>query len=212
MNRKLQDIIRRHLSDNILLYSIIVFAFVFGLCMGALTVNNIGIDTKAEIKTYIQGFLNLSSKSAINEVHILKQSIKFNLYSTVALILSGVTFLGIILVPAYAVFRGFCIGFTVAFLTDSLGQKGFLLSIASILPQNLVYIPVVMVLCVCALNLSFNTIKIRRLGRYGNMPAQTAFFICCAVILFAALIGGSIIESYLTPSFIKMVAASGIAN
>jgi stage II sporulation protein M len=203
---RLNETIRRHLSDNIISYAVILFFFILGISLGALTVSNIDIDTKSEVKAYIDSFVSISRTDRVQSIEILKLSIKFNLFTAFALFLAGMTYIGIIIVPLISTFRGFCLGFTVAFLTDSLGRGGFLLALVSILPQNLVYLPVLIVFCVCSISLSFVVLR-SKLNRKGNEAfAYIWSFGMTALLLFFIMTGGSIIESYITPYLVKLVA------
>jgi stage II sporulation protein M len=206
MLMRLNESIRRHLSDNIISYAIIVFFFILGISLGALTVSNIGIDTKSDVKSYIDGFISISRTDNIHSVEILKQSIKFNLITAVTLFIAGLTYAGIILVPIIATFRGFCIGFTVAFLTDSLNKGGFLLSLVSILPQNIIYIPILIVFCVCSISLAFAVFRSKLNRKHNEITAYFWSFGMTALVLFIIMLGGSIIESYITPYLVKLVA------
>lgn len=206
MLMRLNETIRRHLSDNIISYAVVVFFFILGISLGALTVSNIDIDTKSDVKAYIDNFISISRTDSVHSVEILKLSIKFNLITTGALFLAGLTYVGIIIVPMISTFRGFCLGFTVAFLTDSLGRGGFLLALVSILPQNLVYLPVLIILCVCSVSLSFVVLR-SKLNRKSNEALTYIWsFGMTAVLLFLIMMGGSIIESYITPYLVKLVA------
>lgn len=206
MLRGLNETIKRHLSDNIISYAVIIFFFVLGISLGALTVSNIDIETKSDVKAYIDNFISISRTDSVHSVEILKQSIKFNLITCLVLFLSGLTYVGVLIVPIISTFRGFCIGLTVAFLNDSLSKGGLLMSLTSILPQNLVYIPVLIVFSVCSISLAFTILK-NKLNRKSNEVLGYFWSISMtALFLFVIMIGGSIIESYITPYLIKLVA------
>ncbi|MGB7606600.1 MAG: stage II sporulation protein M [Lutisporaceae bacterium] len=206
MQLRLNDKIRRHLSDNIISYAIIIFFFILGISFGAITVKNIDIDTKSEVKEYIDGFISIARTDSVHSVDILKQSIKFNLVSTAALFIAGLTYAGIVLIPIIATFRGFCIGFTVAFLTDSLGKGGFLLAVASVLPQNIVYIPVLIIFCACSISLSIAVLRNKLNRKHNELSSYIWSFALSVLFLFLLMLGGSIIEAYLTPFLVKLVA------
>ncbi len=206
MQLRLNDTIKRHLSDNIISYAIVIFFFILGISLGAITVKNIDIDTKSEVKAYIDGFINIVRTDSVHSVEILKQSIKFNLVSATALFIAGLTYAGILLIPMIATFRGFCIGFTVAFLTDSLGKGGFLLALASVLPQNIVYIPVLIVFCACSISLSITVLKNKLNRKRNELSTYIWSFVLSILFLFLIMLGGSIIEAYLTPFLVKLVA------
>lgn len=203
---RLNETIRRHLTDNIFSYAIIFFFFILGISLGALTVSNIDIDTKSNVKSYIDGFISISRTDSIQSAEILKLSLKFNLATTAALFISGLTYAGLILVPAITTFRGYCLGFTIAFLTDSLGKGGFLLALVSILPQNLVYIPILLVFCVCSLSFAFAVLKSKLNRKRSEVGEYLVSFALTSLVLFLMLMGGSIIESYITPYLVKLVS------
>lgn len=196
---------RRHLVDNIWIYIAVIFMFILGVSVGAVAVNNIDEIAKTDAKTYIEGFLDLTADENLETTFILKQSIKFNLYYTIALFLSGLLYLGIVFIPILIAFRGFCIGFTIAFLTENLGSGGLLLSIASILPQNIVYIPILIVMSVITLNYSLLALRNKYSKKHGTLPAQLASYAFSTIMLFIFLVAGCIIESYITSFVVKLV-------
>ena len=103
-------------------------------------------------------------------------------------------------------FRGFCIGFTIAFLTDTLGKYGLLLSIASILPQNIIYIPILIVLSVISINYSLFTLKNKYIKKCGTDPRQLAPYAFSVLMIFVVVLAGCIVESYITTSIVKLIA------
>lgn len=203
---RINETVKRHLSDNIISYAIILFFFILGISMGALAVSNIDIDTKSEVKSYIDGFVSISRAESVHSSEILKQSIKSNLITSVILFFAGLTYAGVIIVPLISSFRGFCIGFTVAFLTDSLGRGGFMLSLVSILPQNLIYIPLIIIFCVCSISFSTAILKSKLNRKHNEVSGYILSYGMTALLLFALTFCGSIIESYITPYLVKLVA------
>jgi stage II sporulation protein M len=206
MLRNLSDTIRRHLSDNLISYAIIIFFFILGISLGALTVSNIDIETKSDVKSYIDGFISISRTDNVHSIEILKQSIKFNLITAAVLFIAGLSYAGILIVPMIAAFRGFCIGFTVAFLSDSLDKGGLLLSMVSILPQNIIYIPILIVFCVCSIGLAFAIFRSKLNRKHNEASAYIWSFGMTALFLFVFMLGGSVIESYITPYLVKLIA------
>ncbi|MDF2840458.1 MAG: spoIIM [Clostridia bacterium] len=206
MLRNLSDTIRRHLSDNLISYAIIIFFFILGISLGALTVSNIDIETKSDVKSYIDGFISISRTDNVHSIEILKQSIKFNLITAAVLFIAGLSYAGILIVPMIAAFRGFCIGFTVAFLSDSLDKGGLLLSMVSILPQNIIYIPILIVFCVCSIGLAFAIFRSKLNRKHNEASAYIWSFGITALFLFVFMLGGSVIESYITPYLVKLIA------
>ena len=205
MPGSLNDSIRRHLADNIWIYMIVIFMFILGISLGALTVKNIDEVSKTDARAYIEGFLDLTSQSGLQSAYILKQSIKFNFYFTLVLFLSGLVYLGILFIPILIVFRGFCIGFSIAFLTENFGSNGFLLSLGSVLPQNLIYVPVIIVMGVIGLNYSLWAMRNKYFKKFGAIPNLFATYALSTLVLFILLIAGCIVESYITSQIIKVI-------
>ncbi len=197
--------IKRHLSENIWLYSVIVFFFILGVSIGALTVNNISSSTSTELHGYIKEFLNISHEEGIHSADILRQSVKFNFITCIIIFLSGLSYVGVVTLPIAAGFRGFCIGFTIAFLTRSFGSGGYLLSLVSILPQNLICIPVIIIMCVCSLYLSLTVLRNKYQKKRNEIALYIAPYLTTTIILLAALLAGTLIEAYLTPFLIRIV-------
>ncbi len=201
----LNDSVKRHLADNIWIYLVVIFIFILGISLGTLAVNNIDEVSKTDARTYIEGFLDLTSKNELQSSYILRQSIKFNLYFTLILFFSGMVYLGIVFIPILVAFRGFCIGFSIAFLTQNIGRNGFLLSIGSVLPQNLIYVPVIIVMGVIGMNYSLWTLRNKYFKKFGALNNLFATYAFSTLVLFIILIAGCIVESYITSLIIKAI-------
>ena len=202
--RDFNEAVKKHLTENIIVYGVVIFFFIVGVSLGALAVNNINISTKLEVRSYIESFLSISATSSISSSAVLKSAMKFNLYTTAFIFLAGITYFGILLTPMLSLMRGFTLGFTIAFLTDSLGLGGFVLSLISILPQNLFYIPALFFLCVCSINLSMSIIKNKYYKRYNDISKSYFVFSVVSLIVFAIFAAGCIIESYINPALIRI--------
>lgn len=201
----LNDSIRKHIADNIWVYLAVILMFIIGISLGALTVNNIDDIAKADAKTYIEGFLNLTSQNDLQPSYILKQAIKLNLYFSLLMFFSGLVYLGVILIPVYVAFRGFCIGFSIAFLTENIGRNGFLLSLGSVLPQNIIYVPVILIMGAIGMNYSLRALRNKYFKKFGPQPNLFATYAFSMVVLFILLAAGCIVESYITSVIVKAI-------
>lgn len=197
--------IKRHLADNIWIYLIVIFVFILGISLGAMTVNGIDDVSENDAKLYIEGFLDLTSQNELQSAYILRQSIKFNLYFSLIVFISSLTYLGMLFIPSLIAFRGFCIGFSVAFLTQNFGSNGFLLSIGSVLPQNIIYVPIIIVMGVTGLNYSLLIFRNRYFKKYGAVSNLFAPYAFTSLVLFVMLVAGCIVESYITSMIIKAI-------
>jgi stage II sporulation protein M len=201
----LNDSIRRHLADNIWIYLIVIFSFILGISLGALAVNNIDEAAKTDAIIYLEGFLDLTNQNQLQSEAILKQSIKYNFYYAMILFFSGAVYIGIIVIPMLVAFRGFCIGFSIAFLTKNVGSNGFLLSLGSVLPQNLIFVPVIIVMGVTGFNYSLWALRYKYFKKSAVVPRIFAAYALSMLVLFILLVAGSIVEAYITSLIVRAI-------
>lgn len=205
MPDSLNDSIRRHLADNIWIYLIVMFLFILGISLGALAVNNIDEAAKTDAIIYLEGFLDLTNQNQLQSEAILKQSIKYNFYYAMILFFSGAVYIGIIVIPMLVAFRGFCIGFSIAFLTKNVGSNGFLLSLGSVLPQNLIFVPVIIVMGVTGFNYSLWALRYKYFKKSAVVPRIFAAYALSMLVLFILLVAGSIVEAYITSLIVRAI-------
>ncbi|HOS69361.1 MAG TPA: stage II sporulation protein M [Bacillota bacterium] len=205
MPDSLNDSIRRHLADNIWIYLIVIFSFILGISLGALAVNNIDEAAKTDAIIYLEGFLDLTNQNQLQSEAILKQSIKYNFYYAMILFFSGAVYIGIIVIPMLVAFRGFCIGFSIAFLTKNVGSNGFLLSLGSVLPQNLIFVPVIIVMGVTGFNYSLWALRYKYFKKSAVVPRIFAAYALSMLVLFILLVAGSIVEAYITSLIVRAI-------
>jgi stage II sporulation protein M len=94
--------------------------------------------------------------------------------------------------------RGFSLGFTVGFLYHEKAMTGVLISMISVLPQNLVYIPFLLMWAVIALNFSIFIVK----GRNNSLMPLGTGLMSYSILMLAFLLLfllGAFIEAYLSP-------------
>lgn len=204
MLSKVNLYIKKHLASNIGVYALVLFFFLIGISLGAISINSVNSEMKNQVISYIEGFLKLVSNKNFDSSLVLKQSIKLNLYSITIIYLSGFLSLGVIIIPAYLIFRGYCFGFTIGFLAQNLGNNGFILSLISILPQSIIYVPLIMVISVIGISQSITRIRNRVVKRIDQTKIQTLNYSISIMLLTLALIFGSLIESYITPVLLRI--------
>lgn len=204
MFSKVNLYIKKHLASNIGVYALVLFFFLLGISLGAISINSVNSEMKNQVISYIEGFLKLISNENFDSSLVLKQSIKLNLYSILIIYLSGFLSLGVMIIPAYLIFRGYCFGFTIGFLAQNLGNNGFLLSLVSILPQSIIYVPLIIVISVVGISQSIFKIRNRVVKKMDQSKLQALNYSLSILFLSFALIFGSLIESYITPVLLKI--------
>lgn len=204
MNKRLNEVIIKHVEGNLLTYFFVIMFFMVGISSGAFTTKALSQAENKELIKYLQNFFRIVDTKVIDQFSILKQALINNLQTGVLIWILGVTIIGIPLILLLVAVRGFIIGFTVGFFIQQMGVKGLIFSILSLLPQNIIIIPGVIIVAV--LGISFSIMLIRnkvKKTRYDNVLNQ--FFVYSTVIaivhIFIAV--GCLVEAYISPLFIK---------
>lgn len=202
--------VRGYLRDFLPYYFFVGLLFVLGIIFGAIAVNALSPQQKVELLDYVQVFLRgLTQKLGdIDSGVVLKQSVANNLKTAGLVWFLGVTVIGVPLTVVVLFVRGFVIGFSVGFLFSEMGAKGVALSFLAILPQNIIAVPVI--LAVGVSSLAFSVLMVRqRVGRFRvNLAEELLAYTFTCLVLSALLVGASLIEAYVTPVLMGLVAGA----
>ena len=121
---KLRQMILTHIENNIKNYAIVSIIFVIGIVIGVIFINNTSETQSSEITNYITSFSqDLKENQNIDNLLLLKDSIKKNIALAVFLWFMGSTVIGISVVYLTICFRGFCLGYTISSIILSLGIR-----------------------------------------------------------------------------------------
>lgn len=207
-NNRLKEGISNHLRSNFGLYFIALVFLAAGVAAGAFTVKALDDTEKVDLINYLQGFFQILTSKDIDSMAVLRQSVRNNIQTIFAIWLLGITVIGIPITLLIIGVRGFIIGFTVAFLIEGLGFKGLFFTLLAIMPNNLIVIPCLLAAGVISISFSNMIIKDRLARRWTKNYWQKFFsYSILIIILFAVSIGGSLIEAYVVPVFIKLISS-----
>jgi stage II sporulation protein M len=202
--------LRGYLAQALPYYFFVSLLFVLGVIFGAVAVNALSPGQKVELLDYLQVFLRGLSRQ-LGEIQgpvILKESVANNLKTAGLLWLLGATVVGVPLTLLIIFVRGFVAGFSVGFLVGEMGGKGLGLALLAIFPQNIIAVPAIVALSVSSLAFSVLIVR-QRVGRFRVSLAEEflAYTFTC-LVLAACLVGASLIEAYLTPILMGLIAGS----
>ena len=183
--------VKNDIFNNIKSYIIIAVIFLVGLFLGVMFVNQTEPKTEIEkyISTYIDETKNIQNGDYIGE---LKNDVKSNIILVFSLWFAGTTIIGIPIVFGIILFRGFCLGYTIASCVYVLGKmKGIIFILITIFMQNIIFIPAIMILGVSSIKLYMSIIKDRR---KENIKLSILKHSTISIIISIALILSSIIK------------------
>ena len=188
---KFFTIIKEDVFNNAKSYFIVFIIFVVGMFLGVMFINQ--TKDKSEIEKYINTYMD-ETKLLENGDYFkeLQKDIKDNIMLVFLLWFAGTTIIGIPIVLGIILFRGFCLGYTIASCVYVLGRMKALIFIAiTILLQNIIFIPAIMILGVSSIKLYKSIVKDRR---RENIKLSIVKHSIISAIILIALIMSSIIK------------------
>ena len=189
--------ILRWIKENYREYTLVALLFLIGIFIGVMIVNNCSDNQMQEISSYINDFIiNLKNADSINKMELIGTSIKNNLILAFILWFAGTTIIGLPIVLIIILFRGLCLGYTVAVFSYTLGKfSGIMFSIISILLQNVLFIPAVLTLGVSSIKLYKSIMKHRN---KENIKIEILRHIITLGLTSIILICSSLIENFIS--------------
>lgn len=208
MNKRYNDVVSKNIHENIGIYFTVTLFFAIGIAAGAFTIKALDYNKKQDLVIYLNNFFQILNSENIPNSQIFLQSLKNNFQTVFFIWLLSITIIGVPVTLFITTFRGFIIGFTVAFLIEGLGWKGLIFTSIAVLPQNILYIPCLLIISAFSLAFSLQAFrqKIRSTASIGvknNIISYTVI----VVIFFIIMCIGSAIEAYLSPVLIKSIAS-----
>jgi stage II sporulation protein M len=182
-----------------------LFFFFFGISAGVFTELMMESGEKENIRSYLDKYFLLSDLDNVTFQDIFFTSAGNNLGFLIIIILSGLTAIGFPVVLATLIYKGMALGFSAALLIDSMSHKGVALVLTSMLPQNLIFIPVLILGGVVALNLAFYTFSNRRSGIKKSLRESSGPYFTINLILAIAIIVGCFVESAISPLLTQLI-------
>ena len=186
-----ENIIKNDVLNNAKSYFIVITIFGIGIFLGVMFINQ--AKDKSEVEKYINTYVD-ETKSIQNGDYFseLQKDIKSNITLVLLLWFAGTTIIGIPIVLGVIMFRGFCLGYTIASCVYVFGRIKALIFISiTILLQNIIFIPAIMILGVSSIKLYKSIVKDRR---KENIKLSIIKHSLISVVILIALIIASIIK------------------
>ncbi|MGR6836348.1 stage II sporulation protein M [Syntrophomonas erecta] len=195
--------LKQHIKENRWQYILVVMLFLAGLIMGNHGVTGLEGGVKDYLSGLIDDYLKGGLEGRLNGSSIFIGAFITQAKTILALWFLGLTVIGFPLIPALVFMRGYALGFTVGFLIYEKAGAGVLITILSIVPQNLVYIPFLIIWAVMAMNFSAFIVKGRSTGVDSLSKGLVSYSLLMLVCLLIFLMG-AFIEAYLSPWFLGL--------
>ncbi|HNX28332.1 MAG TPA: stage II sporulation protein M [Syntrophomonadaceae bacterium] len=196
--------IKQHLIENRWQYAVIILLLILGIIAGNYQVAYLETGVKSNLLETIDNYLR-GQQADYGSSFVFWTGVFVNQLKTVLVIwFLGLTVLGLPLILALVFVRGFSLGFTIGFLIHEKAGAGVVMTLLSIIPQNLIYIPLIAVWSVMAMNFSIYLVRGRHTAQVSlsrSLAIYTGMLIVCILIVMA----GSLIEAYLSPWLLSLM-------
>lgn len=205
-----QNVVATHFREHSSIYLFVVVLFLMGVIFGAVIVNSLSFTQKEDLFYYLSQFFGQVSDGNVAAANdLFKQSFFHNTKFIGLMWILGISIIGLPVILILLFMKGMVVGFTVGFLVNQMGWDGFLLSFVTVLPQNLIIIPVFIVASTISVAFSLKMISRQFMKKVGQpmMPMLGKYLFAFVVsILFLCAAAG--IEALLSPILMKSVINS----
>ena len=192
------------LKENKITFLWVLLFFLVGIVLGSYTVYYMSDFNRVEITTYFNNFLEFLGGNSVAYTSILVDSIKSILPMVVIIVLLGYTAVGTPIILMMDLAKGYVIGFTFSLIVSMLGSKGVMLVLSGLMLQNLIFIPIIMLISVLAIRHSVTKLKMGVSRDRVKLDVSRAY-LNFQGLLSLIIISVILIETYISPNLIRLV-------
>jgi stage II sporulation protein M len=203
---KIHTNINEHIQQNFWLYVISLLCILTGIVLGTYTVKYMGVSERSDLASYFTSFTQNILQEDFKYKDIFIDVLKNNISLVFAVWFLGLTLVGIPIILIIDVVKGFTIGFSISFVINGLGTKGLGVVLLGILPQNIIYIPCILIASVISMEFSLNILRDKIIKqRLNSIWIKLTSYSFIFVIVSAFMCTGFLFETYVTPSLVRLI-------
>lgn len=192
------------LERNTTIFAILFF-FLLGISVGTFMELMLSAQDKNDLLQYLNQNLFTVKLSSDSFPQIFVNSVANNLGLLILIALSGVTVIGFPVALLSVAYKGITLGFSSALLLETLSLKGSALILLTMVPQNIILVPILLLAAICATNFAFNTISDRRSGIKKSLTNNAGSYVLYHILFSLLLLIGCLIESFICPILLQLI-------
>jgi len=204
--KKFGQSLQLHLKENMSLYLFTIVLFTMGVSFGAIIVNSLSLDQKQDLMGYLTKFFHdLQSGLEANPKSAFQQSLGDHLKYIGFIWILGLSIIGLPVILIMVFLKGLVVGFTVGFLVHQWHWGGLMMAGLSVLPQNLIVIPVIIIIGTAGISFSLRLIRSRFFKKGETIYPYFVRYTFLVLILGVVLSVASLFEAFISPMLMKQV-------
>lgn len=192
-------------KENKIFYLLVLSFFFIGILLGSYTIKYMDTVNANDLSNYFTEFIRSLDIQSLKSGELLINIIKSNIFIILIIILLGFTSFGWSIVLIIDLIKGFTLGYTFSFLITTFDGKGIYVAIASIIPQNIFYIPFFIGISIISLEISSSKLKSKIFKMSANYKLKKDAIIIKYGFFLVLFLIGIIVECYISPGIIKLV-------
>ena len=199
---KIWDTVVNHVINNKKEYILVTLLFLVGIFLGVMFINNSKETQLTEITNYMQQFIEkLKNTQNLETSTLLKTTIMQNIVLAITLWFFGTTVIGIPIVFGIIMYKGFCLGYTIATVIATLGTgKGIIFILIALILQNIILIPAILAIGVSGFKLYKSIVKDRN---KENIKVEVLRHTIFSVIMLCFLCISAMVEILISTNILK---------
>lgn len=204
---QISSILEKHFKKNFLIYFLVFISLIIGVVFGTVVVGRLEPAQSEDVLGYLEEFFKgYDLKKLDTKEVVARERVMGNLQVLGITWLLGFSIIGTPLIIMILFVRGFIIGFTVGFLIKELVAKGIFIAILSVLPHNLLFLPALGLLAIGAFSFAYTFVKSKK-SRYRRVIYHNILgYTGLGVVMLILGVGAGLIEAYITPVFMSIIA------
>ncbi|MDA8212083.1 MAG: stage II sporulation protein M [Clostridia bacterium] len=207
MRELLRQTLYNYLRPRLFLYVLVGVLYGLGVILGALGVGLLSKEQVDYLTQLITNFLAHLQNLQIDDQAYTREVLGSIWKDLGFIYLLSLTIIGLPGVFVIIFLRGFLLGFVLGFFAQEMAFDGMIFATLALVPQNLITVPVYLAAGVTAVELSW--FLLRRFWHFPKPPLRPYVWKFTTFMFFLAVIAsmGGLMEVYITPIFMKWVAA-----
>lgn len=201
-----QTVVGLQMEQQKSLYLFVTVLLMMGVIFGAILVNVLDHSQKEGLLNYLGYFFQELKQNQVADAEIVFQHALGDHLKTLGLLwLLGISVIGMPILLIILFLKGLVMGFTMGFFVNQLGWSGLWFALVSLVPQNLLIIPAMIIVAVMGMHFSLYLIKNRLLRYRGLLYPQFLNFSIVVIAMAGCFLLASVIEAYLSPLLMKQI-------